>query len=1080
MPPAIPFIAAGAISGLGAVAAGTTILGLSVLASALIIGVGTAALGFLQSALQKTPDFSSRASSRTQMLRQPITERRWPGGELVLGGILTFYEATGNNQFHHMVVTLGDAPSAPWDGIDIVWLDNDPIFNSEIDGSGNVTAGKFAGKVRIKKHLGGPSQTADADLISEIARLDSNFKGAGIAYLYVRVDWDQTLFPNGLPQIRAWCRTNTVLDTRDATRRWTPNAALVLREYLTDSEIGLRYDASDFDATQDDAAANNCDEIVAAKAVGHAVVAVDAGNNELDLAVDGSGAPLRIETGDRMEIFTDGTAPGGLSAGTSYYAIVTRLVGANFEDADSTTISLSAGSYSGAAATAITNGNVDATHGTGIHAAVSLASSYANALARAAVSITSAGSGQHLVIKTGEPRYAAAGVVETGQTPKEVIEEILSAMAGRLVWTSGVFRILPAAWRTPITPTYDESDLMGPLTVRTKHSRRERFNAVRGILASQISAGEPTDYPPVIDSTYVANDNGIEIFRDIERPWTSRPAMAQRLGKIDLARHRREIRLEYPTGLQGFRAMPGSIVQISNARRGWTDKTFEVQEQEDLEIKAEGGGDLPVLGVTLRLAELDSTAFDFDPDTEETVKAPHAAPPGGSPFTAIAPSNIILTSGDSELFVKGDGTVVSRIRVQWTTEDKFVDHNEVHFKKSAMSTWESAGQVKAGTDELHIWDVEDGVSYDVRVRTINQLGVVSAWTQAAPHQAEGKSAPPPDVSTFNVARMADGTRRFSWTANVPADVRAGGGFKIKYISGTGGVWANMTELHTGVLDASPFETNELAAGTYTFGIKMEDSSANESVNAVLIEATLGDPRLREVLVARNEFQLGWPGVKVDAFVSADGFLEAEGLETWDDLPATWDALADTWKEIVASKTPITYTTPEIDLGTDLDFSPIVSAEPNANATLTMQTGSTADGAAVGSFVAIGPVNGVRYIKIRAEVSGTAPFLNDLVTLLDGETQIEDYEDIDTSGASAGPFERIATGHFKLATRGNTANITSATIRAFQNAGSGWTTDLLSKSTTITGNSEPAAEFQIFKDGVLTDATIDAEIRGPKK
>ena len=163
----------------------------------------------------------------------------------------------------------------------------------------------------------------------------------------------------------------------------------------------------------------------------------------------------------------------------------------------------------------------------------------------------------------------------------------------------------------------------------------------------------------------------------------------------------------------------------------------------------------------------------------------------------------------------------------------------------------------------------------------------------------------------------------------------------------------------------------------------------------------------------------------------------------------------------------------------MTFTPIVSVDPNASVTITMQVGTDADGAPVGAFVALATVT-MRYIKIKVSEASTDPFIRSMITLLDAETQVEDYEDIDTSAATAGRFERIATGHFKLATRGGTSSIVAATVRAFQNAGSGWTWDLLSKVTTITGDSEPAAEFKIFQNGTLADATIDVEIKGPKK
>ena len=1057
MPPAVPFLIAIAVS----------------VITSVVVAVAVSLL---------TPKPKFPGADRTTSLREAVTTRKFPFGEIVTGGKLSFYEATEGNRFHHMIITLGDAPAAGWDGIDIVWLDDTPIFNEEIDGNGDVISGKFSGaQVRIKKHLGGPSQTADADLVSEITRIDSNFQGVGIAYVYVKINWNANDFPNGLPKIKVLARTNTVLDTRDSVRRYTPNGALVLREYLTDTEVGQGFVAADFNDVVTNSAANTCDEIVAASPLGHAVSAVDVTNDELDLAIAGTGAPLRLETGDRVEIFTDGTAPGGLAVSTSYFAIVERLVGQNYIDADESTITLDAGDYTGAAATAITAGDVDVNFRDppgSILAAVKLATTYANALARTAITITGAGTGQHLVIKTGEPRYAAAGVIDSDQTPVQSIEEILSAMAGKLVWTGGVFEILPAAWRTPLTPTYDESDLWGPLVVLTRHSQRERFNSIRGLLATQLAVGETTDYPPLSDATFVADDGGVKIWQTIDRPWTSRIATAMRLNKIDLSRHRREIRVEFPTGPKGFRSKPGTIIQVTNARRSWTDKTYEVMEQSDFDLAAEGTDSPPLQGVTMKLAELDSTVFDFTAGSDETIKPPVPALRGGNPLLIDPPTGLVLTSGDAELFLKADGTVVSRIKVAWTVADFFAANTEVQFKPTSDSVWQSIGLIQRAQLSAHIFDVEDGISYDIRVRSISDIGVISDWLEGS-HTVVGKTSAPPDVDTFNVTRMADGTRRFIWTATPPADVTSGGGFKLKFVAGGGGVWSGMAELHTGLLPASPYETNELSAGAYTFGLKMVDSSGNESDNAAIIEATLGDQRLRDVLLTRNEFDLAWPGTLVSCFVNYEGILESTGAQAWSDLPGAWSSLPDSWLTIVNSTTPITYTTPTIDLGSDVTFTPIVSVDPIADATITMKVGTDSDGAPVGSFVALATVT-MRYIQIKVSDAATDPVIQSIVTLIDGETQVEDYVNIDTSGVTAGRFETIATGHFKLATRGNTSSITSATIRAFQNAGSGWTSDLLSKATTITGDSEPAIEVKIYKDGTLTDAIIDVEIKGPKK
>lgn len=868
MPPAVGLI--GAVAGAAVTSATAATLG--AIGSSLLGAVVSTGFGLIASAIAPKPKapnlagFEVAAQARTSFIRQPITARRMPFGEVILSGPLTFYETTGDDRYHHMVITLGDAPQAPWDGIDIIWLDNEPIFPSQIDGDGNVTGGRFAGKVRIKKHLGGPDQVADADLIAEVDYLDSNFRQRGCAYLYIRVDWDGEVFPNGLPRPRALCRTNTVMDTRDSTRRYTPNAALCQREYMTEDEVGLGYAAGDLDDSFSTASANISDEIVDTAPVGHAIVGVDTGEDELHLAAAGSGSPLRIETGDRVEIFTatGATAPGGTTTGTVYYAIVERLVGESYPDSSETTISLSAGDYTGAAAAAIADGDVDARHGDGIHAAVRLATSHANAIARTGIAITSAGSGQAVLVKTGEPRYAAAGVVETDRIPADVIGDMLSAMAGTLVWAGGRFRIQAGAF-TAATLQLDEGDLMGAITVRSKHSRRERFNCVKGLFSPLITVGEATDYPSVIGSGYVTNDGGKKIFADLDLPFTTRPSTAQRLAWIALERHRREFTVPFPGTLKCLRAEPGVTVGLSNARRGWSGKTFEVTGLEDALYPVEGGGEdvPPIRGATLTLREIDATAFDFDPATQETVQRPKPIPPGGNPLsTPAAPANLALASGTAELDVRLDGTVFSRIKVTWTPPaNAFVKWTDVRYRKSADSAWRPAGPFPAADGEGYILDVKDGDLYDGAARHLTENGVASdtdsdpaTWQSVvAAHQVAGKDADPSDVAGFSAQQTSAGTVSFGWDRITDAD-RAG--YTIKRTPRANpapwGSQALVSEEEKGTEKTSA----SVPPGDWIFSIKAVDTSENESANAATFDLVVTNAYN---VVSEQTAAPRWPG-----------------------------------------------------------------------------------------------------------------------------------------------------------------------------------------------------------------------------
>ena len=116
-------------------------------------------------------------------------------------------------------------------------------------------------------------------------------------------------------------------------------------------------------------------------------------------------------------------------------------------------------------------------------------------------------------------------------------------------------------------------------------------------------------------------------------------------------------------------------------------------------------------------------------------------------------------------------------------------------------------------------------------------------------------------------------------------------------------------------------------------------------------------------------------------------------------------------------------------------------------------------------------------------SGVSPqtktSIEQLTIILDGETQIEEFEDFDTSGADTETFERIAAGHFRIVPR-DLAAITYADI-VLQNVGPGFTKELISKSALAFGSpGQIAAEFKIYNSsGVLADATIDAQLKGPK-
>jgi predicted phage tail protein len=210
----------------------------------------------------KMPSYDDPSlASRTQMVRSPIAARQIIYGQTRVSGVIVYLSTTGTkNEYLHIVVAMA--------GHQVEEI-GDVYFNDELalTGPGSGATGRFAGKAEIYKKLGLPDQVAQAQLVARTAGLANGewteqHRLRGIAYIYVRLTWDQQVFAGGIPNISALVKGKQVYDPRTATAVYSANPALCLRDYLTDSVYGLGLSASEVDDTAFSVAANICDENV--------------------------------------------------------------------------------------------------------------------------------------------------------------------------------------------------------------------------------------------------------------------------------------------------------------------------------------------------------------------------------------------------------------------------------------------------------------------------------------------------------------------------------------------------------------------------------------------------------------------------------------------------------------------------------------------------------------------------------------------------------------------------------------------------------------------------------------------------
>lgn len=443
-------------------------------------------------------------------------------------------------------------------------------------------------------------------------------------------------------------------------------------------------------------------------------------------------------------------------------------------------------------------------------------------------------------------------------------------------------------------------------------------------------------------------------------------------------------------------------------------------------------------------------------------------------LTVVAPTSLVLKSGDNDLLKATDGTIISRINTSWTAStDQNLGGYEVEFKLSAESNWLPASNtVNLEITQIYIAPIQDGVNYDVRVRAINNIGIRSDWLTQSNYTTIGKLNPPPDCDSFLVQRLADGTRVFDGgllSSNLPVDFA---GYVIRAATGNGLAWSALTALHVGVITELPYETNQLAAGTYTAGIKAIDTTGNESTNAVLVDSTLGDPRISNAITT-VDFKLdGFPDTKTNCWVDPiTGNLIATDQYTWANF-ATGSPI-QTWADWTTWATnpnsPITYESTAIDLGVVTTFTPLVTVTSNGT-TVTLQEAHSDDDITYSTYATSGSQVSGRYVKIKITIANATELIRvtQALVIIDADIVQETIEDLDTSTVDTGS-PRVA-GDIRLPVVKTYTQIKSVQL-ALQNVGAGWTWELIDK--TVTG-----PRIKIYNaSSVLSDATIDAIIVG---
>jgi hypothetical protein len=325
-----------------------------------------------------------------------------------------------------------------------------------------------------------------------------------------------------------------------------------------------------------------------------------------------------------------------------------------------------------------------------------------------------------LAIGGFEPRYALNGKFDLNVKRGEVLQNMLTACAGRLTYQGGQFIIWPAAWNgSSPAPSPSLGAMSGPFRWKSTVSIRDLYNGVKGTYICPANNWQASDIPPYAqDSTHgyasgpawsgstvyvVGNivqyagvgyialisatghqpdtsptywaphyqdanltaDGGDRRWLDIQLPFTISASAAQRLCKIELLRRRHQGTGTFRYNMAGYGITTMDVISMTIPYMGWSGKLFEVLAHRfTLDKQSDGGNEVTLLGTEIDVQETDASVFDWS-DTEELTPQGYQQPAVPDARQPAPPTGLTLESDESTVVVTPQG-LADAIVVTWT------------------------------------------------------------------------------------------------------------------------------------------------------------------------------------------------------------------------------------------------------------------------------------------------------------------------------------------------------------------------------------------------------------------------------
>ncbi len=568
----------------------------------------------------------------------------------------------------------------------------------------------------------------------------------------------------------------------------------------------------------------------------------------------------------------------------------------------------------------------------------------------------------------GDNRYRCNGIVVLDQTPIEIVEQLLTSCAGVLVYTQGKYKIFAAAPRSASASLGEDNLRANPQGI-PRPERANLVNTLRATYNDESENWQPSDITPITNSSYLINDGGKELTYNLELPFTTARAHAERLARLAFEIVRPGARIRFPATLAAIGIDVWDVVSVSLPQVGYENKLFRVlswRMSEDF-------------GIDLELQEYDPAAYKEYPTSEgrgQPIQTNLLPPPF---FDNIDFNLNIKTVVEATPEQSDDGALQAKLVATWEIPSRLIQSISLQWRQhnSVEKSW-SGINLPPQTTQHQIPQAQTLKTYDFRLRMVNSIGIVSKWQEKNAYFFNRHFKPPLPPRQFRVKQQS-GRVYTSW--EVGGALYLHGAVEIRFLKTSNDPeWEDMEKAHQiPIRRRYDFSITTPAEGRHVFAIKSYNQLNIPSEFAAKISLILEAAEINTL--PRDEAAINWPELdNLIAFKDEKNTLIPSSKGAWRDIKQEWKKLPDMWAKILPINEKITYQTPVIDIGAIKAFLPTYSITAQGQFTITWRYSNQLP--CEGEFFAIADVDTeARFIQFKVQVQGseqTTPKLIEMV------------------------------------------------------------------------------------------------------